>query len=88
MGNDKYHQKIQHFLSCANININGDRPWDIQVHNEKRYPRVLAHGSLGLGESYMDGGIAKSSTSLFRVNQLWQIVLSPRGVSGGYCTPQ
>ncbi|MGB2688489.1 MAG: hypothetical protein WBC36_05855 [Desulfobacterales bacterium] len=55
MGNDKYHQKIQHPLSCADITINGDRPWGIQVYNEKLYPRVLAHGSLGLGESYMDG---------------------------------
>ena len=55
MGNDKYNQKIQHPLSCANININGDRPWGIQVYNEKLYPIVLAHGFLGLGESYMDG---------------------------------
>ncbi|MBW2603029.1 MAG: cyclopropane fatty acyl phospholipid synthase [Deltaproteobacteria bacterium] len=55
MDNDKFYLKIQHLLSYADIDINGDRPWDIQVHNKNLYPRVLAHGSLGLGESYMDG---------------------------------
>ena len=30
-------------------------PWDIQVHNDEFYPRVLATGSLGLGETYMEG---------------------------------
>ena len=47
--------KIQELLSHADIVINGDRPWDIRVHNEKLYSRVLSGGSLGLGESYMDG---------------------------------
>lgn len=46
---------IEHLASEAGITINGDRPWDIQVHNEKLYGRVLNQGSLGLGESYMDG---------------------------------
>jgi cyclopropane-fatty-acyl-phospholipid synthase len=42
-------------LQPANITINGDQPWDIQVHNEQLYQRILRDGSLGLGESYMDG---------------------------------
>lgn len=46
---------IQKILSLADITINGARPWDIQVHDERLYGRVLSHGSLGLGESYMDG---------------------------------
>ncbi|MDB5188088.1 MAG: Cyclopropane-fatty-acyl-phospholipid synthase [Candidatus Kaiserbacteria bacterium] len=46
---------IQDFLTTADITINGTRPWDIQVHNEKLYDKVLAKGSLGLGEAYMDG---------------------------------
>ena len=48
-------QRIKHYLSKAQIEINGNNPWDIQVYNERLYPRVLAEGSLGLGESYMDG---------------------------------
>ena len=47
--------KIQELLLPADIIINGDRSWDIKVRNEKLYSRVLSGGSLGLGESYMDG---------------------------------
>lgn len=46
---------IQEILNLADVRINGDRPWDIRVGNEKFYERVLAGGSLALGESYMDG---------------------------------
>jgi cyclopropane-fatty-acyl-phospholipid synthase len=42
-------------LSCADIQIDGHRPWDIQVHHPDFYRRVIARGSLGVGESYMDG---------------------------------
>jgi cyclopropane-fatty-acyl-phospholipid synthase len=42
-------------LEVADINVNGERPWDIRVHNEDFFGRVLAGGSLALGESYMDG---------------------------------
>jgi cyclopropane-fatty-acyl-phospholipid synthase len=36
------------------VQVNGDRPWDLRVHDGRFYDRVLAHGTLGLGESYMD----------------------------------
>ncbi len=49
------HKLIHHLLASADIRINGDRPWDIHVHNDRFYDRVLAHGSLGAGEAYMDG---------------------------------
>ena len=39
----------------AGIQINGGSPWDIQIHDERTAARVLAQGSMGLGESYMDG---------------------------------
>jgi len=42
-------------LSFADVKINGKRPWDIIIHNPETYRRVLSKGSLGLGESYMDG---------------------------------
>lgn len=47
--------KVQELLNLAGIKINGTNPWDIQVHNEKFYARVLSGGILALGESYMDG---------------------------------
>lgn len=47
-------QTVKDLLANADVKINGNRPWDIQVKNEKLYSRVLAGGSLALGESYMD----------------------------------
>ncbi len=47
--------KAVELLSYADVKINGDRPWDIQVHDDKFYSRSLYEGSLGFGESYMDG---------------------------------
>ena len=46
---------VEAILARADIRLDGDRPWDIQVHEPDLYARVLAQGSLGLGESYMDG---------------------------------
>ncbi len=37
------------------MRVNGDRPWDMQVHDGRLYTRILAHGSLGAGEAYMEG---------------------------------
>jgi cyclopropane-fatty-acyl-phospholipid synthase len=42
-------------LGQAQITIDGDKPWDIAVHNDALYWRVIRYGSMGLGEAYMDG---------------------------------
>ena len=42
-------------LSAADVRVGGERPWDIRVHDDRFYDRVVADGTLGLGESYMDG---------------------------------
>lgn len=48
----EYFEKV---LLEADIKINGSRPWDIQVKDDRFYKRVFLHGSLGLGDSYIDG---------------------------------
>ena len=48
-------RRIQKLLASADILINGHRPWDIHVIDERLYNRIIWHGSLGLGEAYMDG---------------------------------
>jgi cyclopropane-fatty-acyl-phospholipid synthase len=48
-------KQIQSLLALAGIRVNGPEPWDIRVHNDRFYSRVLAQWSLGLGNSYMDG---------------------------------
>ncbi len=50
-----FKHRVVRLLDGAGIQINGPHPWDLQVHNEHFYRRVIAHGSLGLGESYMQG---------------------------------
>ena len=47
--------EIEDLLKQANVRINGDRPWDLQIHDDRFFDRVLAHGTLGLGEAYMQG---------------------------------
>lgn len=48
-------QTIEALLEPADVKINGSRPWDIKVNRERFYRRVLREGSLGIGESYIDG---------------------------------
>lgn len=48
-------RRAEQLLARADIQINGSRPWDIVVHRDEFYSRVLRNGSLGLGESYRDG---------------------------------
>jgi len=46
---------ISSVLKLADVELNGTRHWDIKVHNQQLYKRLLSDGVLGLGESYMDG---------------------------------
>jgi len=55
MPHTNFRNKIEQLLSFADITIGGDNPWDLEIHDDKFYARLLAEGSLGLGESYMDG---------------------------------
>ncbi len=51
-------------LERADIRVNGDRPWDIRVNNERFYARAM-RGTLGVGESYMDGDWDAESLAAF-----------------------
>jgi len=46
---------VEELLAKAGVTIGGSAPQDIQVYDKAMYGRVLRHGSLGLGEAYMDG---------------------------------
>lgn len=52
---DNCYRIAEEMLSQAGITINGNQPQDIRVKNPEFFHRVLQEGSLGLGESYMDG---------------------------------
>ena len=55
MKKDRLKHTLQKILDIAKVNINRNNPSDIQVHDDRFYQKVLAEGSLGLGESYMEG---------------------------------
>lgn len=73
---------IEDLLQKADVQIGGDRPGDITIHDERAYSRVLAQGSLGLGESYMDGWWNTSSIDVLidkvmsaRLNEKFRLAL-------------
>lgn len=49
------HTFAQQVLALADVHVARNQPGDIQVHTDALYARVIDEGSLGLGESYMDG---------------------------------
>jgi len=55
MAHDNSEILIRTLLSTAGITVDGDKPFDIQVHNKGFYGRLLRDGALGAGESYVDG---------------------------------
>ncbi|MFQ6004180.1 MAG: cyclopropane fatty acyl phospholipid synthase [Woeseia sp.] len=46
---------LQKLLADCDVELNGSRPFDIQVADARALNRMVRRGSLGLGESYMDG---------------------------------
>ena len=46
---------VEEILYPAGIAVNGPNSWDIHIRDERFFKRVLGDGSLGLGESFMDG---------------------------------
>lgn len=56
-------------LEQADIQINGNRPWDLQIRNPSTIERAFAQGNLGFGEAYMDGGwdVAQLDELFFRL---------------------
>ena len=50
-----FRKRFEQIMAVADVRIDGDRPWDMVVNNDATFPRIFAFGSLGMGESYMDG---------------------------------
>ncbi|RYX78470.1 cyclopropane fatty acyl phospholipid synthase [bacterium] len=50
-----YHATASELLQLADISIDGKRPQDIVINDNRLYKRVIRDGELGLGEAYMDG---------------------------------
>ncbi len=50
-----FKKQLELIFNSGDIRIDGNRPWDIRVHDRRFFRRVITQGSLGLGESYMEG---------------------------------
>jgi cyclopropane-fatty-acyl-phospholipid synthase len=46
---------LQQLFQRADIQINGARPFDIQVKDPRFYSKAIRFGDLGIGEAYVDG---------------------------------
>ncbi|QNI03879.1 cyclopropane fatty acyl phospholipid synthase [Halomonas sp. SH5A2] len=59
------HRFFAGLLKQADININGNRPWDIQLKAPGVIESALSRGNLGFGESYMNGDWDSESLDQF-----------------------
>ncbi|BBI63690.1 hypothetical protein HSBAA_49960 [Vreelandella sulfidaeris] len=60
------HRFVVELLAQADIQLDGRRPWDIQLKVPGVIDSALSRGNLGLGESYMRGsGTLNSWTNCF-----------------------
>lgn len=48
-------RRVRDVLSAVGVTVNGNRSWDPQIHDSRFYRRIMWQGSLGLGESYVEG---------------------------------
>ncbi|AMP03972.1 cyclopropane fatty acyl phospholipid synthase [Collimonas pratensis] len=46
---------INKLFEHAGIRLNGEQPWDMQIHDPAFFQKMFATWELGIGESYMDG---------------------------------
>jgi cyclopropane-fatty-acyl-phospholipid synthase len=45
---------VRELFGHAGVEFGGTQPWDIKVHDQRFYERVLRDASIGFGESYME----------------------------------
>jgi len=45
---------VRELFGHADVQVGGTREWDIKVHDQRFYERVLRDASIGFGESYME----------------------------------
>ena len=46
---------IRQLFEHAGIQLNGDQPWDMQIHDPAFFQKMFTKWELGIGEAYMDG---------------------------------
>ncbi len=52
---DRLRRRVTELLASAGVRLDGTAPTDLRVRDPRFFAEVLSRGSLGLGETYMDG---------------------------------
>ncbi len=52
---DKAEKAVRDILAMADVGVDGEHPWDLNVTSTEFYRRLLGQGAMALGETYMDG---------------------------------
>ena len=47
--------EIKQALDAAGVTIDGPAPWDVRIKDPRMYQRVLRDGTLGVGETFVEG---------------------------------
>ena len=50
-----YERVVREIFAEAKVPIGGPLPYAVRVHDDTFYRRFLGEGTLGLGETYMEG---------------------------------
>ncbi len=53
--NSREHWVVLNLLEKMDVEVNGNRAWDIQIHSPEFARSVMTMGGLGLGDSYIEG---------------------------------
>ena len=73
----RFRARLERLFAGCGVQIDGPNAWDIQVHHGKFFSRVLANGSLGLGESYFERSWARMAAKYDeRFRRMWHYYLS------------
>lgn len=54
-GKNNWQKKLASILATADIKINGNRPWDVQIFDDEVFKRAVKEGPFGWGETYIQG---------------------------------
>ncbi|MBX3023778.1 cyclopropane fatty acyl phospholipid synthase [bacterium] len=46
---------VEEWLAAVDVRLDGARPWDPRIRDERVFDRLFRDGTLGLGEAYVDG---------------------------------
>ena len=54
----------ERILEPADVKLNGPRPWDIQIHDQRALSHALLRGSVGFGSESPAGSRDRKSTAI------------------------